>query len=84
MESIASILAKLRIFSVLPEEDRQRIASVMAEGQIPAGETLFRMGDPGGAIFLVLDGFLQVVHDEGGTRELLRRVTSGQRACSMR
>src|SRR6185436_12481118 len=47
------------------------------EGRLGAGAVLFREGDPGDSVALLLEGQLDVVHEAAGEETLLRTVESG-------
>jgi NTE family protein/lysophospholipid hydrolase len=53
-------LASLPLFHSLSESERQRLVSSVEPVELPAGEVLFRQGDPGNALYIVRSGTLQV------------------------
>lgn len=51
-----AVLAELPLFRPLPPEARASLAALATVEQHPAGTTLFREGDPPGAVYFVLEG----------------------------
>jgi MFS family permease len=50
------LLRGIPIFAPLPQPAIERLASVAAEAQVPAGTTIFYQGDPGDRFYLIADG----------------------------
>ncbi len=59
-----SFLGAVPIFTAIPERLRTAIASGATWVQVPAGEWLFRQGDPGESLYVVRSGRLEVVAEE--------------------
>ncbi|PKN94841.1 MAG: hypothetical protein CVU44_03275 [Chloroflexi bacterium HGW-Chloroflexi-6] len=63
------LLRHIPFFSDLPADEIQNLAKTLGVRDLPAGETLFHEGDQGDALFLVLDGELDVLLGEGTSDE---------------
>jgi hypothetical protein len=71
-------LRRVPLFEGLAPEDLQRIAMTAVERIYPGGEALFREGDLGQELVVVVEGSVRVVHVETeGTERLLRRYGPG-------
>jgi predicted acylesterase/phospholipase RssA/CRP-like cAMP-binding protein len=64
IENLTALLATVPCFSVLPSETRGRVASLIKEQKLTAGELLAREGDPGDALFLVVEGSIGIHKQE--------------------
>jgi CRP-like cAMP-binding protein len=53
----------------LPEDERVHLRSVLKDLILEPGEVLFREGDPGGTLYLVVDGSLDVLKGLGTSDE---------------
>lgn len=75
MNELAERLAGVPLFQGLPSEERQRLAAGLRTVDLAEGEVLFREGEPGGAFFIVLEGWLEIVQalDTPDERSLARR-----------
>jgi CRP-like cAMP-binding protein len=56
----------LSLFSSLSEEQLGKVAKLCSEKTISAGQTIHREGEPGKAIFMVLQGDVEVLFTAGG------------------
>ncbi|HXF52678.1 MAG TPA: Crp/Fnr family transcriptional regulator [Hyphomicrobiaceae bacterium] len=56
MTDVAQLLAKTKLFGLLGEQDRDRIAQQMRPVSFTAGQAIFARGDPGTEVYLVLKG----------------------------
>jgi CRP-like cAMP-binding protein len=66
-------LARLRalpLFAKLSDEALERIAGLVTELEVPAGQTLARASDPGAGMFVIEDGVVGVEARGSGTIEL--------------
>jgi CRP-like cAMP-binding protein len=70
MGTVAEVLARTRLFGSLALPLREAVAGEMRDARYQSGQLIFERGDPGDAIYLVLDGRvrLSVLTAEG--REL--------------
>jgi CRP-like cAMP-binding protein len=66
------LLAKCELLRHLPPEAIEKLLAYVEERHVNAGETLFRAGDPGDALYIVARGRVSVLHDttmDGQTSE---------------
>jgi CRP/FNR family cyclic AMP-dependent transcriptional regulator len=63
-------LATIPVFRELPEQDRDRLASVCSIVDVEAGTTLVHEGDFGFAMFAILEGSAEVSKDGAPLRTL--------------
>jgi hypothetical protein len=71
-------LRRVPLFEGLAPEDLQRIAMTAVERVYPPGDALFREGDLGQELVVVIEGDVRVIHIESdGTERLLRRYGPG-------
>lgn len=75
-ESTSAFLAAVPIFAGLAEPLRDQLAETATVTHVPAGDWLFREGDPGDAMYVVRAGRLEVVSD-GDHGSLLRILGRG-------
>lgn len=77
MDVIAT-LRELALFSQLGEEELALLAGQVAPQQIDQGTVIFRRGDPGGGMFVVLEGQVELfVTNTTGERLVLETVEPG-------
>lgn len=75
----AEQLRIFRLFRGMDEPQLQALASVMSRRTFPADTVLFRKGDPGGMMFLIISGEVRIfLHDEQGNDITLRSLGAGQ------
>ncbi len=58
------------IFAELSGEELRRVAEISEDVSLPAGRTIFRRGDPGDAMYLILDGVVEIIVDSRTVAEL--------------
>ena len=69
MPADATLLQEVPLFAALEEAERALLAAQLEEVRVPAGARVFSRGDPGGAIYIVADGEVQIsVEDTTGQR----------------
>ncbi|MEK6372863.1 MAG: DUF1003 domain-containing protein [Acidobacteriota bacterium] len=74
-----AVLAELEIFEHLQDEDRERLAGVIESIEVPAGETLFRTGEPGDSLFIVRSGEMELyIKDTVGQKIVLTVAGPGE------
>lgn len=66
----AELLARLPIFGPLPAPELERLASTLVRLERPAGETIFRRGDPGDRFYVVERGEVLVTPGDRPPRTL--------------
>ena len=72
---VAELLARCDAFADLEPPLLQGLASHVVEVSVPSGRLVFAHGDPGDAVFLVLEGSVTVFRDQvGRPMQLLARV----------
>lgn len=78
-QAIIDSLKQLRLMSVLSDDIVRMNYSRMTEETFAARETLFRKGDPGGVLYLILEGEVAIVfpHDDG-SEEVLNHLGPGE------
>lgn len=63
MSDAADVLRKTALFAAVPEKVMDELTRLMIRVQVSAGTVLFHEGDPGDALYLVIDGTLNVEKD---------------------
>ena len=63
-ESTASFLRGVALFAELTDDLRHELALAAERVDLPAGEWLFRQGDPADGLYVVSAGRLEVVHED--------------------
>jgi len=72
-------LRLFRLFRGMDEPQLRALTSVMRRRNFPANTVLFRKGDPGGTMFLIVSGEVRIyLHDEQGNDITLRSLGEGQ------
>lgn len=68
----AQYVRQVPIFSSLKPEDILKVAEIVEEVSMPGGQVIFREGDTGDAVYIVIDGKVKVTkaQEEGGERTL--------------
>jgi CRP-like cAMP-binding protein len=57
----STFLRSMDIFRPLPDDELARIASRLKERRFSPGETIFHRGDPGDAMFIIVEGRVKVI-----------------------
>lgn len=65
------LLREVPLFARLSLHQLEAIGSVMRESHYLAGEVVFREGDPGGELYLLLEGRVRIVKDHGTPDEVI-------------
>jgi uncharacterized membrane protein len=73
----ADPLAGIPLFMGLAPAARERVARRLEERRLAAGEVLFREGDPGGSLAVVLEGELEILTTHHGREQRLAVVGPG-------
>jgi MFS family permease len=60
---LLELLKKVPIFAPLPEVTLERLAADLEQVEVPAGETIFRQGDPGDRFYVIDEGSVEVLPD---------------------
>ena len=68
---MTNLLTRIPFFATLPERELERLTSEMAVVKLKRGEILFREGDPGELLYIVVDGDLEILKAPGTDDELI-------------
>ena len=78
MPADASLLTDLPLFAALKAKERQMLAEAVDHRRLAAGEVLFRIGDPGQGMFIVVSGEVEIsVTDHAGQKIVLSHCIHG-------
>ncbi len=78
MAADTALLAQVPLFAPFDEEERALLASQLDEISFEAGDFIFRRGDPGGAIYIVASGEVEIfLQDSLGERIVFETVRAG-------
>ena len=78
MPADATLLADLPLFSALRPKERALLAEAVDHRTFAAGQVLFKAGDPGEALFVVVAGEVEIsVTDHAGQKIVLSTCTHG-------
>lgn len=73
------LLAVVPLFQSLRARERAALAAALETVHVPAGETLFNFGDPGGSLYIIRSGEIEVfIHNVTGERIVLERGGEGE------
>jgi uncharacterized membrane protein len=73
-----NLLAGIKMFELLNEDDRIALAAVVDEMTLPQGHTLFQAGDPGDSLFIVQSGEIELfIKDTAGQKIVLTTSEAG-------
>jgi HEAT repeat protein len=70
-------LRRVPLFSQLVPEDLQRVAATAVERVYPPGETIFREGDVGNEMVVIVEGAVRILRGEGDEARLVRTYGEG-------
>jgi CRP/FNR family cyclic AMP-dependent transcriptional regulator len=74
----AELLGRIQLFSTLDERELTTLGERVEIIEAPAGATLFHTGDPGSALYVLLEGEVELfMKNATGDRMLLERLTPG-------
>jgi uncharacterized membrane protein len=74
-----TFLAQISLFTQLDDDERGVLAQVMVEKTVAVGDTLFRAGEPGDAMFIVFTGKVDLfVKDKAGQKIVLHTAEPGE------
>jgi CRP-like cAMP-binding protein len=77
-EETIELLAGCDLLRHLPAEDIEEILPCIRTHKLAAGETLFRKGDPGDALYIVAKGAVEVIDEGGGDARVLATLGPGK------
>ena len=73
-----SLFEGVELFELLHDDDRQALAAVVDTERVPAGEILFRAGEPGEALYVVHSGSVELfIKDTAGQKIVLTVAEAG-------
>jgi CRP/FNR family transcriptional regulator, cyclic AMP receptor protein len=79
MPTDAALLAGVPFFQYLDDEERQILAQQLDAVEIPAGQLVFQVNDPGGTMFVIRKGSVEVFFkDDTGERIVLETAGAGE------
>jgi uncharacterized membrane protein len=79
MPTDAALLAGVPFFQYLDDEKREILARQLDAVRLPAGELVFQVNDPGGTMFVIRQGAVEVFFkDDTGERIVLERPGPGE------
>ena len=61
----ADVLKQIPLFSTLPREGLADTAAHLLLRHLPAGQSIFKLGDPGDALYIVESGQVDIVNEQG-------------------
>ena len=74
----ADLLKDIPLFELLDDREREELASRLEVANFGAGEDVFQCGDPGGSIFVISSGLVEVYfRNDTGERIVLERAQRG-------
>src|SRR6476659_5469667 len=78
MPADASLLTDIPLFGTLDDDERKLLADVVDVRALKPGETLFRAGDPGHAMYVVVKGEVEIfIKDHAGQKITLTDAHNG-------
>lgn len=78
MPADTALLASVPLFERLDEEERTLLAAQLDDVSFDAGQVVFKRGDPGGSIFIVVAGAVEIfVEDTVGQRVVFETAKAG-------
>ena len=66
------------VFGTLPEQKAEAIAGHLGQVNVPAGTTIVRQGGPAEKFFIIIDGTVDVIREEGGSERVVNTLGPGQ------
>jgi MFS family permease len=77
-ESTLALLRGIPIFAPLPPVTLEQLASRLLRVHVPAGEIIFRQGDPGDRFYVIGEGEVEIAPDGGPSKTLGRGAYFGE------
>ncbi|MRR11857.1 cyclic nucleotide-binding domain-containing protein, partial [bacterium] len=71
MTDVRTVLGATEIFAGLSEEVLGLLAGAASRREVPAGTLLWAQGTPRQALFVILDGSIEILRERGGVVEPL-------------
>ncbi|MBI5947441.1 MAG: ATP-binding cassette domain-containing protein [Chloroflexi bacterium] len=76
-DAVRARFARVAWFAPLDADEMDELAASVTVREFAAGDTIVREGDPGDAMFVILEGQVEVAHDANGTAVFLARLGAG-------
>ena len=77
LEGVLRFFSNARILRLLDNPGRQRLLDAAEAVTYSDGEVVVREGDPGDALFIIVDGLASVVADDMGSPKAVAELTDG-------
>jgi CRP/FNR family cyclic AMP-dependent transcriptional regulator len=74
----STLLGSLQLFESLSEEDLTALARRLEDVKVPADTVIFKEGEPGGRLFVIEEGTVEISYGEGKERVTLATLAPGQ------
>ena len=79
MPAAPELLQSIPFFQTMDDEERTAVAALMTAVRVPGGRTMFRENDPGGVLFVVTRGRIELsTVDDGGDKVVLHVAEPGE------
>jgi CRP/FNR family transcriptional regulator, cyclic AMP receptor protein len=78
MPTDAALLKEVPFFQLMDEQERTALAGILDVVQVPASGMVFSYGDPGGSLYIIRAGAVEIfITDDTGRRIVLETATAG-------
>ena len=77
-EDLVALLANTDLFKPLEKSDLERIVQTMQRRHLATGTTIFRQGDKGKSLFILIEGLLNVVVSKDDRTQRVARIHPGE------
>jgi CRP-like cAMP-binding protein len=78
VEEAIEELSRVDIFRSLPPEEVQALIPFLTTLGMPAGEIVFKQGEPGDALYILEEGRVAIMRNDGARTHTLAHLTAGQ------
>jgi len=79
MSETADVLKEIPLFQFLDATEREELAARLTPVHFPAGQEIFRIGDPGDSVFMIHKGEVEIYFkNDTGERIVLERASDGE------
>jgi CRP-like cAMP-binding protein len=75
--ALDDLISKSRIFQLLDQAGRERMAGIAVETKFRQGDVILREGDPGDAFYAILSGTVSVSADDFGNEKHIALLEAG-------
>jgi uncharacterized protein YhbP (UPF0306 family) len=66
------------VFGALPEQQADAIAGRLGRATVPAGTIIVRQGGPAEKFFIIVDGMVEVIREDGGSERVVATLGPGE------